>query len=98
TASGSVAWSSGDFVVLTSALPAPPAGLVYRCWLQWAGQWAAVGSMDFAGSTAYWSGPTGTWARVLADPGTRFVVTAEAAGSAGQAPAGAVLLEAGLGT
>ncbi|HJW21881.1 MAG TPA: anti-sigma factor, partial [Candidatus Limnocylindrales bacterium] len=60
TASGSVAWSSGDFVVLTSALPAAPAGRVYRCWLQWAGQWAAVGSMDFAGSTAYWSGPTGT--------------------------------------
>jgi hypothetical protein len=97
-ASGSVAWSPQDFVVLTSALSAPPAGSVYRCWLQWAGRWAVVGSMDFAGSTAYWSGPTGTWASLLGDPGTRFVVTAEPAGATGGSPTGTVVLQAVLGT
>jgi hypothetical protein len=95
-ASGSVAWTAQDFVVLTSALSEPQPGRVYRCWLQWAGKWAAVGSMDFAGSTAYWTGSPGAWTELLAAPGTRFVVTAEAAGPAGDAPTGSVLLQASL--
>jgi hypothetical protein len=97
-ASGSVAWSTQDFVVLTSALSAPQPGRVYRCWLEWSGRWAPVGSMDFAGSTAYWSGPTGTWADLLGTTGTSFVVTAEAVGPAGAAPTGAALLQANLGS
>lgn len=96
SAAGTVAWSAQDFVVLTSALPAPRAGTIYRCWLQWSGKSAAVGSMDFAGPTAYWTGATGAWADLLAEPGTRFVVSAEPAGQAGEAPSGAILLQAGL--
>lgn len=95
-AAGTVAWSAKDFVVLTSALPAPQAGTIYRCWLQWSGKFAAVGSMDFAGPTAYWTGATGEWADLLAEPGTRFVVSAEPAGQAGEAPSGGILLQAGL--
>lgn len=97
-AAGSVGWSAQDFVVLTSALSAPPAGRTYRCWLQWAGKWTVVGEMEFAGTTAYWTGPTGDWAQLLADPGTRFVVTAESAATPGERPAGAVILQASLGT
>lgn len=95
-ASGSVAWSAQDFVVLTSSLSAPGPGQVYRCWLQWAGRWEAVGTMEFTGTTAYWSGAAGDWTQLLADPGVRFVVTAEAAGPAADVPSGAVLLQAGL--
>ena len=98
TASGSVAWSSQDFVVLTSALSTPAPDQVYRCWLQWAGEWTAVGSMEFAGTTAYWAGSVGDWASLLGDPATRFVVTAEAPGPVGTAPAGAVLLQAAIGS
>lgn len=95
-AAGTVAWSAQDFVVLTSALPAPGAGTIYRCWLQWSGKSTAVGSMDFAGPTAYWTGATGEWTGLLADPGTRFVVSAEPAGQPGEAPSGAILLQASL--
>lgn len=97
-ASGSVAWSAQDFVVLTSALPAPAQGRVYRCWLQWSGKWAPVGEMDFAGLTAYWTGPTGAWSDLLGQAGTRFVVTTEVAGPPGEAPTGAILLQADLGS
>ena len=95
---GSVAWTAEDFVVLTSGLSAPPDGEVYRCWLEWSGRWGAVGSMEFVGATAYWAGATGEWARLMSEPGTRFVVTAEASGSTAEAPSGNVLLQAVLGS
>jgi Anti-sigma-K factor rskA len=97
-ATGSVAWSNQDFVVLTSALTTPAPGRVYRCWLEWSGKSVAVGIMDFAGSTAYWTGSAGGWSRLLADPATRFVVTAETAGASATAPTGSVILQASLGT
>jgi hypothetical protein len=97
-AAGTVAWSAQDFAVLTSSLTTPPPGQVYRCWLSWSGRWAAVGTMDFAGSTAYWAEPLGEWANLVDEPGTQFVVTLEAAGPAAQAPTGASVLEATLGS
>ncbi len=97
-ASGSVAWSAGDFVVLTSALAGAEPGHVYRCWLLWAGRSEAIGEMAFAGGTAFWTGSPGSWASLLGDPATRLVVTAEAAGAAGAAPAGPVMLQATLGS
>lgn len=78
---GSVAWSRQDFAVLASSLPKPPAGRTYRCWLQWAGKSVAIGTMEFAGETAYWTGSVGDWAAIAFDPGTRFIVTLEADGS-----------------
>jgi hypothetical protein len=96
-AAGSVAWSQQDFAVLTSALTPPPAGEVYRCWLAWGDQAATIGEMDFAGSTAYWTGTTGSWASVTFEPGTRFLVTLEPAASPppGAGP-GPVILQADL--
>ncbi len=97
-AAGSVAWSASDFAVLTSSLSVPTDGRAYTCWLGWAGTWTKVGVMDFAGGTAYWTGPVGDWGATAADPGTRFVVTLEPAGPAGEYPTGPVVLQATLGT
>lgn len=99
TAAGSVAWSQRDFAVLASSLSTPPAGQVYRCWLQWAGQSASIGVMDFAGSTAYWTGSVGEWASVAFDPGARFIVTLEPdSGTAPGQPTSPAVLQADLGT
>jgi len=98
TAAGSVAWSSSDIAVLASSLSAPSGDRAYRCWLEWSGRWAPVGAMEFAGGTAYWTGPVGEWADLMADPDARFVVTLEPAGPPRDAPAGAIVLEAGLGS
>lgn len=95
---GSVAWSSGDFAVLTSSLTMPPGDRVYRCWLEWSGRSAAVGTMEFSGATAYWSGPMGDWAKIVAEPGTRFLVTLEPATAPGERPSGSIVLQASLGT
>jgi hypothetical protein len=95
-AAGSAAWSSSDFAVLTSSLAAPPGDRVYRCWLVWSGKWASVGVMEFVGVTAYWTGPTGEWATVLAEPGTRFVVTLEPTGAPAARPTGGTVLQASL--
>lgn len=79
-AAGSVAWSRQDFVVLASTLTKPAAGRTYRCWLRWAGVSTAIGTMKFAGDTAYWSGSVGDWAAVAFESGTQFIVTLEADG------------------
>lgn len=98
-AAGSVAWSRQDFAVLASTLSKPAAGKTYRCWLQWAGKSAAIGTMDFAGDTAYWTGSVGDWAAVAFDPGTQFIVTLEAAGGLAPAsPTTPAVLVADLGT
>ena len=80
-AAGSVSWgpSSGDIVVLTSALQAPPAGLVYRCWLEAGGGRTAIGTMSFSGSTAYWAGSLAGWGDGLSSGG-RLGVSLEPAG------------------
>ena len=78
-AAGSAAWgpSSDVIVVLTSDLPAPPSGLVYRCWLESGGARTAIGDMGFNGSLAYWAGSPGEWGG--ASPGGRLGVSLEAA-------------------
>jgi anti-sigma factor RsiW len=78
TPAGSVSWSASDqsVVVLTTALEGPPAGQVYRCWIEQNGASVAVGEMQFSGSTAYWAGSLGSWGDGLA-PGGRFWVSLE---------------------
>lgn len=94
---GSVAWSRQDFAVLASSLAVPPSGQVYRCWLVWDGAADEIGQMDFAGSTAYWTGTTGSWASVTFEPGTTFEVTLESGLTAGS-PQGQPVLSASLGS
>jgi hypothetical protein len=99
TAAGSIAWSQRDLVVLSTSLPQPPAGRIYRCWLQSASRSAPIGVMDFAGATAYWTGSTDAWSSVSLEHGSRFLVTLEPAGaSAAGAPSTPAILQADLGT
>ena len=89
---GSIAWSSQDLVVLTSALQPPAPGSVYRCWLVGRSKEQAIGQMDFAGSTAYWVGSLDEWASTALRPGWSFYVTLED-GPPGAQRAGPVVLE-----
>ena len=86
TPAGTVSWSASDrsVVVLTTALQSPPAGQVYRCWIEQNGAGVAVGEMQFSGSTAYWAGSLGSWGNAVA-PSSRFWVSLEpvAGGSKG---------------
>jgi hypothetical protein len=89
TPAGSLSWSASDgtVAVLTTALQAPPAGQVYRCWIEQGGARVPVGEMQFAGSTAYWAGSMTSWGYAPA-PGDRFTVNLEPiAGGGGGAPA-----------
>ena len=72
---GSISWSSQDLVVLTTALEPPPDGQQYACWLVDDSSAAKIGTMYFAGRTAYWVGSLDEWATFKIRPGTRFVVT-----------------------
>lgn len=74
-AGGSISWSSQDLVVLTTALEPPPDGRRYACWLVDDSNAAKIGTMYFAGRTAYWVGSLDEWATFKIRPGTRFVVT-----------------------
>ena len=74
---GSISWSRHDWVVLTSALPTPPDGQRYLCWLEDGGKSVAVGSMEFAGSTAYWAAALDDWQTWEIEDSTRFVVSLE---------------------
>jgi hypothetical protein len=86
TPAGTVSWSTSEqnVVVLTTTLSAPPAGQVYRCWIEQNGVSVAVGEMQFSGSTAYWAGSLGWWGATIT-PGGRFWVSLEpiAGGSKG---------------
>jgi hypothetical protein len=93
---GSISWSRHDWVVLTSALVEPPAGQRYLCWLEDGSKSVAVGSMEFAGPTAYWAAALDDWQTWEIGPETRFVVTLEAAGA--PARTGQPVLEASLGS
>lgn len=72
---GSISWSSQDLVVLTTALEPPPDGQRYTCWLVDDSNATKIGTMYFAGRTAYWVGSLDEWATFKIRPGTRFVVT-----------------------
>jgi hypothetical protein len=93
-AAGSISWSRHDWVVLTSALTQPPAGQLYKCWLERDGRTLPVGVMEFAGTTAYWVASVDEFATWEMGPGARFVVTLEPA--AAQEPSGPAVLEADL--
>ena len=54
TASGLVAWSDTDSVVIATGLNPPDAGLAYRCWVEKAGTRTAVGDMSFQQGIGYW--------------------------------------------
>lgn len=54
TASGLVAWSDTDSVVIATGLNPPDAGLAYRCWVEKSGTRAAVGDMSFQQGIGYW--------------------------------------------
>lgn len=75
TASGLVAWTASDAVVVATHLAAPPAGQVYRCWVERAGTRTPVGEMSYRQGVGYWwqrpnetTGPS-IWA------GGQFIVT-----------------------
>ena len=68
-----------ELVVISTALPPPPAGERYECYVERDGEETSIGWMRFAGVTSYWAGP-------IAEPaagvraGDRFVVRLEDAG------------------
>ena len=95
-AGGSISWSSQDLVVLTTFLQPPPTGLRYRCWLlEGEASATAIGTMFFAGGTAYWVGSLDEWATIRIGPSTRFAVTLEPAD--GTRLSGPIVLSADLG-
>lgn len=93
---GSISWSRHDWVVLTTALTAPPEGQRYKCFLEGADRSVMVGEMEFAGGTAYWAGSLDAWATWEIGPDTEFVVTLEPAH--GLARTGTTVLSAHLGS
>lgn len=95
TTAGSISWSRHDWVVLTKALPRPPAGRVYLCWLVEDDGAQLIGDMEFAGDTAFWAASVNKWATWEIKPTTRFVVTLQTEGS--DRLSGPFVLEAALG-
>ncbi|HYM83239.1 MAG TPA: anti-sigma factor [Candidatus Dormibacteraeota bacterium] len=80
-AGGTVAWSTSEVVVLTTALTPAADGATYRCWVEDAGTRTPVGTMSFSGSVGYWAGSTASWPAL--QKGARFGVTAVASGASG---------------
>jgi Anti-sigma-K factor rskA len=95
-AAGSISWSRHDWVVLTSALMKPPAGQAYECWLEDGQRSVPVGSMDFAGGSAFWVATVDDWQTWEIGPNTDFVVSLEADGATTRS--GQIVLSADLGS
>ncbi len=76
-ARGTLAWSTHDLVVMTTALAPGAPGTVYRCWVERAGVRTPVGQMWFAGSLASWTGSLDDWATISLAGGGRFGVSLE---------------------
>lgn len=94
TTAGSVVWSSHDLVVLTTALAKPPAGSIYKCWIERDGKRSPVGRMFFADGTGYWTGSVDAWATTSFAAGSTFGISLEpVSGSTGSPP----VLQAALG-
>jgi hypothetical protein len=55
---GTIAYGprSNRLVVLAQGLEQPPAGMVYRCWVESGGERTTIGQMFFAGDVAFWVG------------------------------------------
>ncbi|MES2211058.1 MAG: anti-sigma factor [Chloroflexota bacterium] len=86
TPAGSISWSSRDFVVLTGALPPPPAGSIYACWIERDGVRSPVGQMWFAGGTAFWTGSLQDWATTSFRGGTFGISLEPVTGPRGNPP------------
>jgi hypothetical protein len=95
TTAGSISWSRHDWVVITDAIERPPAGQTYTCWLVEEDGAQLVGSMQFAGETAFWAASVDKWATWEITPTTRFVVTLQQDGI--NRMSGPTVLEAALG-
>src|SRR4051812_33562124 len=69
TTTGTLAFSPGtkELVVVAEALPRPPAGSEYRCWVEVNGARQPIGRMFFGGDLAYWVGPVGALASLPAN-------------------------------
>lgn len=91
---GSVAWSSRDLVVLTTALAPAPEGRVYRCWIERGGQRSGVGRMVNAGGTSFWVGTLGAWGSTSFGSNSTFGISLEPVSGSEGNPA---ILEAVLG-
>jgi hypothetical protein len=91
---GTISWSRHDWVVLTNALPEPPSGQEYLCWLETDGRNVPVGHMEVVGGSAYWVASLDEWQTWEIGPTTRFVVTLEATGA--EQRTGTAILEARL--
>ncbi len=74
TAGGTVAWTTSEIAVITTAVPPPAKGQSYRCWVERDGVRTPVGPMSFSGSTGYWAGPMDGWGDLLS-PGAQFGVS-----------------------
>lgn len=96
TNAGSISWSRHDWVVITNALPRPPAGQRYLCWLVEQDSAQLIGEMQFAGDTAFWAASVDKWATWEITATTRFVVTLQPQDATRLA--GPFVLEAALGT
>jgi hypothetical protein len=80
---GTLAWSSTDVVVLTSALPAPAPGQGYRCWLERDGSRRPMGWMSFSRSTGFWTASMTDYGTGALLPGGRFGISLTPASGAG---------------
>jgi hypothetical protein len=92
TASGLVAWSDTDSVVIATGLNPPDAGLAYRCWVEKSGTRTAVGDMSFQQGIGYWWQHPSAKAGPSLWSGGRLIVTLGPANGAG----GPALLSAPL--
>ena len=93
---GSISWSRHDWVVITNVLERPQAGQHYTCWLVDDDGSQRIGTMEFAGDTAFWVASVDRWATWEIKPTTRFVVTLDTDGSPPRTSP--PILEAALGT
>lgn len=96
-ATGTLAWSRHDLVVLASGLAPPPATYVYRCWVAADGRETAVGTMHYVNGEAFWVGSLDEWASIDLSPGRNFMVSLEEEGADAQHRSGPVVLEGSTG-
>ena len=97
TSAGSIAWSRNDLVVLAGSLPAPAAGQIYRCWLNYDGTDTAMGVMWFVDGNAFWASSTDDWAPIDLSHDKQFLVTLEPTANTGTSHVGPIVLTATLG-
>jgi Anti-sigma-K factor rskA, C-terminal len=95
---GTLAWSRHDLVVVSGHLPAPAAGQVYRCWLNYDGQDTPMGFMWFVDGSAFWTSSTDDWAAIDPNPEKQFLVTLESASNVTDHHTGPIVLQASLGS